>query len=161
MNQLLMPTLMQRNMCYHYFHSTNEETEAQWDYVACPIYIARGCRSRTKSLSTWLIWQLSGKESACNAGHAGLIPRSERYPGGGNGDPLQYSCLENSMNRGAWLAAVHRFAESDMTELTHTHTHAHTMTLNTVYCELILIVTMQVQKRILMYCHDITQTIRL
>ena len=48
------------------------------------------------------------------------------------------------MNRGAWQAAVHRFAESDMTELTHTHTHTHTMNLNTVYCELILIVTMQV-----------------
>ena len=45
-----------------------------------------------------------------------------RYPGAGNGNPLQYSCLENSMNRGAWQATVHGVAESDMTEHTHTPT---------------------------------------
>ena len=45
-----------------------------------------------------------GKESACNAGDPGLIPGFRRSPGEGNGDPLQYSCLENSMNRGAWWA---------------------------------------------------------
>ena len=42
------------------------------------------------------------KESACNAGDPGSIPGWERYPGEGNGDPLQYSCLENPMDRGAW-----------------------------------------------------------
>ena len=42
-----------------------------------------------------------GKESACSVGHPGLIPGSGRYPGEGNGNPLQYSCLENSMDRGA------------------------------------------------------------
>ena len=42
------------------------------------------------------------KESACNAGDPGSIPGSGRYPGEGNGNPLQYSCLENPMNRGAW-----------------------------------------------------------
>jgi len=42
-----------------------------------------------------------GKESACNAGDTGLIPGSGSSPGEGNGNPLQYSCLENSMNRGA------------------------------------------------------------
>ena len=42
-----------------------------------------------------------GKASACNAGDPGLIPGSERSPGEGNGYPLQYSCLENSMDRGA------------------------------------------------------------
>ena len=47
-----------------------------------------------------LTWWLSGKESACNAGDPGLIPASERSPGKGNGSPLQYSCLENSMDRG-------------------------------------------------------------
>ena len=41
------------------------------------------------------------KESACNAGDLGLIPESRRYPGEGNGYPLQYSCLKNSMVRGA------------------------------------------------------------
>ena len=49
-----------------------------------------------------LLWWLRGKESACNAGDAGSIPGSGRSPGGGNGNPLQYSCLENSMDRGAW-----------------------------------------------------------
>ena len=43
-----------------------------------------------------------GKASACNAGEPGLIPESGRYPGEGNGNPLQYSCLENPMYRGAW-----------------------------------------------------------
>ena len=43
-----------------------------------------------------------GKASACNAGVPGLIPGSGRSPGEGNGNPLQYSCLENSMDRGAW-----------------------------------------------------------
>ena len=42
-----------------------------------------------------------GKESVCNAGDLGLIPGSGRSPGEGNGNPLQYSCLENPMNRGA------------------------------------------------------------
>ena len=44
------------------------------------------------------------KESACNAGDPGLIPELGRSPGEGNGNPLQYSCLENSMDRGAWQA---------------------------------------------------------
>ena len=49
---------------------------------------------------------------------AGLTPGSRRYPGGGHGNPLQYSCLENPMDRRAWQATVHRVAESDMTEVT-------------------------------------------
>ena len=47
-----------------------------------------------------------GKESAFNAGDPGLIPGSERFPGEGNGNPLQYFCLENPMDRGAWRAIV-------------------------------------------------------
>ena len=46
-------------------------------------------------------------ESACNAGDTGSIPVSERSPSEGNGNPLQYSCLENSIDRGAWWATVH------------------------------------------------------
>ena len=46
------------------------------------------------------------KASACNAGDLGLIPRSGRSPGEGNGNPLQYSCLENPMDGGAWWAMV-------------------------------------------------------
>jgi len=52
------------------------------------------------------------KESACKAGDQGLIPASERSPEGGHGNPLQYSCLENSMARGAWWATVHGVAKS-------------------------------------------------
>ena len=48
-----------------------------------------------------------GEESACNVGDLGLIPGSGRSPGGGHGNPLQYSCLENLMDRGAWWATVH------------------------------------------------------
>ena len=53
-----------------------------------------------------------GKASACNAGDLSLIPGSERSPGEGNGNPLQYSCLENPMDREAWLTIVHRIAKS-------------------------------------------------
>ena len=52
------------------------------------------------------------RESACNARDPGLIPGLERSPGEGNGSPLQYSCLENSMDRGVWWATVHEVAES-------------------------------------------------
>ena len=51
-----------------------------------------------------------GKESACNAGDPGPIPGSGRFPGEGNGNPLQYSCLENPMDRGAWQATIHGVA---------------------------------------------------
>ena len=47
---------------------------------------------------------------------AGSIPESGRPPGGGHGHSLQYSCLENPMDRGAWRATVHGIAESDMTD---------------------------------------------
>ena len=63
----------------------------------------------------------SGKESACNAGDSGdvgSIPGSGRSPGGGHGNPLQSSCWENPIDRGAWWAAVHRVTESDKTEVT-------------------------------------------
>ena len=50
------------------------------------------------------LWCLSGKEATYNAGDVGLIPRSERSPGEGNGYPLQYSCLGNPLSRGAWQA---------------------------------------------------------
>ena len=53
-----------------------------------------------------------GKESACNVGDLGLIPGLGRAPGGGHGKPLQYSCLENAMDRGAWWVTAHRTAKS-------------------------------------------------
>ena len=71
-----------------------------------------------------------GKESTCNPGVArvsGLIPRSGRHPGRGHANPLQYSCLENPMDRGAWQATVHGgHKDSDMTEASeHSHKHAY------------------------------------
>ena len=59
------------------------------------------------------------KESACSAGDPGLIPGSGRSPGEGKGNPLQYPCLENSIDWGAWLATDHGVAESDTTEQLH------------------------------------------
>ena len=54
-----------------------------------------------------LPWWLSGKESACNARDMSSIPESGRSPGEGNGNPLEYSCLGNLMDRGAWWPTVH------------------------------------------------------
>ena len=54
-----------------------------------------------------LPWWLNSRESACNAGDPGSIPGSGISPGEGNGNPLQYSCLGNPMDRGAWQATVH------------------------------------------------------
>ena len=53
-----------------------------------------------------------GKESTCNAADLGLIPGLGRSPGERNSNPLQYSCLENSMDRGAWWATVHGVAKN-------------------------------------------------
>ena len=53
-----------------------------------------------------------GKESACNVGNKGSIPGSGRSPGGGHSNPLQYSCLENPMNGGAWWAIVRGVTKS-------------------------------------------------
>ena len=62
----------------------------------------------TCGLPTWC----SSKESACNVGDLGSIPGLGRSPGEGNGNPLQYSFLENSMDRRAWQAMVHGVAKS-------------------------------------------------
>ena len=64
---------------------------------------------------------LAVKSLPANAGDirdTGSIFGSGRSPGGGNGNPLQYSCLENPMDRGAWQAIVYRVTETDMTEVT-------------------------------------------
>ena len=60
-----------------------------------------------------------GKEFACNVRHLSLISRLGRSPGGGNGNPLQYSCLDNSMDRETWQDRVHRVTKSQ----THTTEH--------------------------------------
>ena len=67
---------------------------------------------------------LDSKESACNVGDLSLIPGSGKSPGGMHGNPLQYSCLENPMDRGAWRTIVHGVAKS-WTGLKGLSKHAH------------------------------------
>ena len=80
----------------------------------------KGCKL---DLSEWIIfWQwltfIVAQMSVCSAGDPGSIPGSGRCLGERNGNQLQYSCLENPMDWGAWWATVHPVAESDMTEAT-------------------------------------------
>ena len=68
-----------------------------------------------------LIWGFpggsDGKDSVCNVGDLGSIPGLERSPGGGHGNPLQDSCLEHPMDRGAWWAAVRQVVAKSWTRL--------------------------------------------
>ena len=74
------------------------------------------CLPRIKGLPCGL----EGKESACNAGDPGSIPASGRSSGEGNDNPLQYSCLENPIDRGTWQAMVHWVTKS-WTRLSNQH----------------------------------------
>ena len=70
-----------------------------------------------------------GKDSSCNTGDSGWIPGSGRSPGEWNSNPLQYSWLENPLDRGAWRATVYGVAKNQILQSnyhTHTHTHTHT-----------------------------------
>jgi len=75
------------------------------------------------------------KASACNVGDLGLIPGLGRAPGEGNGNPLQYSCLENPMDGGAWWATVHGVAKSrtQLNDFTHSLTHATFLSLLLIF----------------------------
>ena len=70
------------------------------------------------------------KNLPANAGDLGSILGLERSPGGGNGNPPQYSCLENSVDKGAWWATVYGVAKSQTQLSTHTCVHTHTHTHN-------------------------------
>ena len=74
-------------------------------------------------------WWLSGKESACSAADAGLVPGSGRSPGEENGYPLQYPLQENSMDRGVWQATVHGVTNKEMDSIEWL-THSYFLTLS-------------------------------
>ena len=95
------------------FTSSNSNSSNQsWKFKFSSIYFAFSLKSiHYSELPQWL----SGKESTCSVGASGdrcSIPELGRYPGGGLGNPLQYSCPENPMNRGTWQATVHRVTKS-------------------------------------------------
>ena len=79
------------------FHLQNDYVKIKWDEAIRYLSFRGGSDS---------------KESTCNAGDPGLIPGLGRSPPEGNGNPLQYSCLDNSMDREAWQAIVHRVTKS-------------------------------------------------
>ena len=91
---------------------------------ATPLFVVGGCPVYYQRFSSipGFPGSSDSKESACNAGDPGLIPGSGRSLGEGNGNPLQYSCLENPMNRGAQWATVHGVAKS-RTQLSDFHFH--------------------------------------
>ena len=87
---------------------TKEVTDKCWDYWVSSSGSITAVPALSKvEVKLGFSSGSSGKESACNAGDLGSIPRLGRNPREGNGNPLQYSWLENSMDRGAWQAVVH------------------------------------------------------
>ena len=104
------------------------KTACALKHLAELLFWAQNHYPRTSSCEELLItfgvpWWLSSEESTCNAGDVGLIPGSRRSPEGGHGNPLQYSCWENPMDRGARWAAVHGVTESDTTQATEHTQH--------------------------------------
>ena len=86
--------------------SWTSQPPEMWDKNVC-------CVKATQVIVYVAVAQwLNSKEFACNVGDGGLNPVSGRSPGGGHENPLQYSCLENSMDRGSWRATVHRVTKS-------------------------------------------------
>ena len=126
-------------------------------------FYLQSCRptyfSNISATITWFFWSitlstqwLSSKESTCNQGDMGSIPVLGRSPGGGHGNPLQYSCLGSPMDRGAWQTTVHkvkkriqlkwlstqhkyRVSQGVWVLNTHAHTHTPTQTHTNPACQ--------------------------
>ena len=103
--------------------STSDVVRIQWDHIYKAYSIVPATWEQLKGV-TYHHHYFSGKESADSVGDPDFIPGSARSPGKGNGNPLQYSCLENPMGRGPWRAAVHGVSKS-RTRLSDIHFHHH------------------------------------
>ena len=110
-----------------YCHLVCANTEP-WDHMGCHVI-------RIRTLCS-LFWGFAGgsddKESAYNTGDTCLIPGSGRSPREGNGNPLQYSFLDNTMDRGAWRATIYGVTKSRHNWGTNTHAHTHSLFLVSV-----------------------------
>ena len=95
-----------------------------------------------------------GKESTYNVGDLGSIPGSGRSPGEWNGNPLQYSCLENPMDRGAWQATVHGIAKSWTWLSIHTHTHTNTYNIKFIILIISKCISSVVSNALLISCYQ-------
>ena len=102
------------------FTAVDWAEQCAWDIAPfiLPVFIKHALHG-----NSWVKHQIlgfpcgsAGKESTCNAGDLGSIPGLGRSPGEGYRNPLKYSCLENSMDRGAWQGTVHGVTESDTTD---------------------------------------------
>ena len=82
------------------------------DTTEQPTHVHACTHTHTHTHTLGLLWWLSGKESDCSAIDTGSVSGLGRSPGGRHGKPLQYSCLENPVERGAWWATVHRIVKS-------------------------------------------------
>ena len=126
-------------LALHPFIQHAQENPSSWTLPPSVIFISLSWERFYRNIHIMPFWGISQvsqwfkkkKKSPANAGDtrdAGSIPGSGRFPGVGNGNPPQYSFLENSMDTGAWWAPIHRIAKSwtQLSTCTHTHTHTHT-----------------------------------
>ena len=121
-----MPNESYSEALYWHLKEMVDKTLYGLHYIKTNMYIERfSIYLSLHSLSTiYISCGSAAKESACQCGDTrdtGSIPGLGRSPGEGNGNLLQYSCLENSIHRGAWWATVHGVTELDMTECVHMH----------------------------------------
>ena len=112
--QTLIFTLREQALTYAYMHvhTHTHPLNYQWELTPLVICLPSACKWSWQPLFlvAFLMAQMV-KNLLANTGDLGLIPGSGRSPGEGNGYPLQYSCLENPMDRGAWWATVHGVAK--------------------------------------------------
>ena len=120
------PRLMELKPWYNFSPKKTNEAVFWWFFFFFLRQLALSTYCQETGNCFLIIWKdcfpggLDSKESACSAGDTGSIPGSGRSPEEGNGYPLQYSCLENPMDRGAWWATVHGVTKSQTWLATNT-----------------------------------------